>query len=469
MPSFKATPLKKAAPFPNPVVLEERILTRADPEQNANRYFTLKLERSSNGEWRCHTINGRLGVVNGENEYGRGSENTARSAFAEKIREKEGKNYRAPRLIDPSSTTVREVQHQGTSLVLAQSGPRVPQRIVVGSEAFRAGVRAPGEWLAGPQRFYNELLRQTRCLVDAATQILSVSQRGIETPLGFLDEEGLNEALLILQQIRTSIRNQDRYETNRLNGIFFSTVPTRVGQSLKDAAMWTMDDVTRKEQVIQGMKDLLASQSLVSGNPQQPSSHAPFRIEPAETAEIQEIERMIREVRCAKRSATHDGCQCNETGAIRPKEVWRVRREEDHRRFAAELGNVRLLFHGTKTSTAAGIISRGLLCSSSANQSGGVGTATNFGDGIYGADSAGKALGYTDRSRGNRILFVVAFALGRMSSFEDGADYKRAPRQPNGCPRNADSTHGKTGSVLLHDEFIVYDPRQTALRYVLQL
>jgi len=193
-------------------------------------------------------------------------------------------------------------------------------------------------------------------------------------------------------------------------------------------------------------------------------------------------------------------------GRMRIKNLWRVHRPGDDRRFEARLaqiaaedtrsgekpmfepksrpdvpaprsplyqrGRVALLFHGTRSVNVSGILRSSLRLP---NQLKGVClTGAMFGPGLYMADDWKKSAGYTSL-RGSywsaggggvggrsAFMFLVDVTLGKPYVAPGTVGY-------NSAPRGFHSVFGKAGrSGVQNNEWIVYDAAQHCLRYLLE-
>lgn len=116
-------------------------------------------------------------------------------------------------------------------------------------------------------------------------------------------------------------------------------------------------------------------------------------------------------------------------------DAFKIYREGDHTRYnPLNLGNKKLLWHGSRFSNFVGILSQGLRIAPPEVPK----TGYNFGKGVYLADMAGKSGYYTCYSVSNNVgLFLLCeAALGKLkeyNSFHQDADI---------VPAGFDSTHG---------------------------
>ncbi|KAL0963603.1 hypothetical protein UPYG_G00308490 [Umbra pygmaea] len=152
-------------------------------------------------------------------------------------------------------------------------------------------------------------------------------------------------------------------------------------------------------------------------------------------------------------------------------QVLRVRRGVELRMFKEELGNVKPLLHSSSASSFVGILSRGLLLPRVAVEHHGIERTDvgNLGGGIYFSDALKTSLKYSkpNETDGSRLLLVCDVALGRCK------DLQKRDSSLTQAPDGYHSVHGlrstsKTASEFEDDEYVVYNPEQVRLQYVVQ-
>ncbi|XP_066579043.1 poly [ADP-ribose] polymerase 2 [Amia ocellicauda] len=173
-------------------------------------------------------------------------------------------------------------------------------------------------------------------------------------------------------------------------------------------------------------------------------------------------------------------------------DIFAVDREGETEAFTHDLHNRTLLWHGSRLSNWVGILSKGLRVAPPEAPV----TGYMFGKGIYFADMASKSANYCFANQKNNIglLMLSEVALGDSNELLN-ADYD-ADRLPSGKhstkglgqtapdPKNSITFDGasvpmgpavstgvvnKAGYTLLYNEFIVYNPNQVRIRYLLRV
>lgn len=173
-------------------------------------------------------------------------------------------------------------------------------------------------------------------------------------------------------------------------------------------------------------------------------------------------------------------------------DIFSVDRDRESNNFLSQLHNKTLLWHGSRLSNWVGILSQGLRVAPPEAPV----TGYMFGKGIYFADMSSKSANYCFANQSNDVglLLLCEVALGDSNELLD-ADYE-ADNMPAGKhstkglgqtgpdPKNSVTLDGvtvpmgpgvKTGVgksnsySLLYNEFIVYNPAQIRMRYLLRV
>lgn len=135
-------------------------------------------------------------------------------------------------------------------------------------------------------------------------------------------------------------------------------------------------------------------------------------------------------------------------------------------KFDESFGNVKELFHGTRTANMVSILSSSLRLP---NQLKGVYiTGAMFGPGLYFADQSTKSSQYSCSKFGGSVnqydtsfMFLCDVSLGKEHVVQN-SHYFYNP------PTGYSSVKGEMGRNLLHNEYIVYQNTQQAIRYIIE-
>ena len=155
-------------------------------------------------------------------------------------------------------------------------------------------------------------------------------------------------------------------------------------------------------------------------------------------------------------------------GSVDIKNIFTIKRPQEHKEFASDVGNHKLLFHGSGAHNWVGILSRGLMLPKMVTKLGVSRTDDGWlGHGIYFGDSIDTALNYAYSGKLDSTFVAIAkVALGKIKVYTDITHGLMSP------PKGYDSCHGdpdKSGSEFDDHEFVIYDTKQQRLEYLLEL
>ncbi len=460
-------------------VLKAAVLNRTDLQANNNKFYVLEIHEAQH-TYRLFTNYGRVGTT-GTRE-GRYADNLpdVLTEFERLYREKtsKSKGY-VPVDIKQATVGSTPIRQSVARFVPPQSGsaagsnasssgpsslnpfPIAPAFNAPGSHAMPAApawANMPGLIPAPPASSLHPALAGFVSRIYDATKAELV--RRIETPLGSLTNAQIERGQDKLREIRFAIARRRRERLTALTGEYFSLVPHRLGTRI-DAADVVIDTIQRadeEEDVLQLMRDVFGVQDSLEADVDRQfrALHARLDVLDKTSAEYARVERRVT----ASNSVWHGS-------GLGVRNIFAAHLPDERARFHAQgepLGNVQELFHGTSTSNLVGILSRGLLMAPRNAPC----TGAMFGKGIYFADQSRKSAGYcrlTHDARGcpeSGYMFLADVALGRLKR-ERLACYREH------APIGYDSVQGCKGMYLAHNEYIVYEPSQCTLRYIVEI
>jgi poly [ADP-ribose] polymerase len=321
-----------------------------------------------------------------------------------------------------------------------------------------------------------------------STVAAKITAHGIETPLGILTlgqiEKGEailtelydlfkdknaqqgGQASLLPKKFPTKSAQRRDEEMTRLSGEFYTAIPHRIGRSraaVAGAVINTLEAFEQKQQTLQLMKDMLqvngeGGSVLFDARIDQEFDALRCRVEWLEPkcSEFKELADYV--VNSQIKSKT-----------IKVKNLFRVHREGEWEAFTEDIGNHKLLFHGSRIQNWVGILSRGILLPKIVVSMGVHRTDPGWlGHGIYFGDAACTSLFYTTPGRKQtRLMAVTRVALGKMK------DYTQITYGLTAPPPGYNSCHGVRAkasrpSQFADDEYVVYDVRQQRLEYLVE-
>jgi len=276
-----------------------------------------------------------------------------------------------------------------------------------------------------------------------------------------------------------------------LSNKFYTSIPHNFGMQLPPTIN-SLELLKQKIEMLEALGGIEASRDLLQNTQELLSLHPLDRSYRAlRTALVpisaeQEEAAMIEKLVSGTHGATHTNYK------LTVKQIFQVSREGEARRFApfTKLHNRRLLWHGSRMSNVAGILSQGLRIAPPEAPS----TGYMFGKGLYFADCVSKSANYCRASQQHPdgILLLCEVACGQMHPLKEAQFMERAP---HGCHSvlgvgqsgpHVDNqatleddvivAHGPIeaaedtqDSSLLYNEFIVYDQNQVHVAFAVRV
>jgi predicted DNA-binding WGR domain protein len=298
-----------------------------------------------------------------------------------------------------------------------------------------------------------------------STVAAKITAQGIETPLGILTLGQIQKGEAILQELYGifQAKKNDRADLVQLSGDFYTVIPHRIGRTraaVEAAVIDSLEAFEQKQETLQLMKDMLQVNG--EGNVLYYSqAQAQYDALRCDIGWVDPASPTYREIR------NHIVNSQVKTKSIKVGNVFTLRREPEWRAFTEQIGNQRLMFHGSRIRNWVGILSRGILLPKIVVSLGVNRTDAGWlGNGIYFGDAACTSAFYTSPGRsGTRYMSLARVALGRMKEFTK-ITYGLA-----GPPSGYDSCHGlrnsaRQSSQFADDEYVIYNPAQQKLEYL---
>ena len=296
--------------------------------------------------------------------------------------------------------------------------------------------------------------------ITANTQITYNSATGLfATPLGIVTMDGLVEARIILSEMAPLVRG-DNYndKLNSLVSKYLRIIPQNLGMKLNVKSLLPNDDAIQKQNDL--IDSLESSYQAMQATPATtPTSSKKqeqvFKVDMDVLNDKTTRNRLEKWFESSKKSMHH-------YDRVKVQEIFTVTIHDMNDTFNNRLGNIEEVWHGTSQANCLSILKSGLKTSppSTAAIAGKM-----FGNGIYGAKSSSKSMGYTFGRWGqggtgdSGWLFVCDFAMGKTYTTYNSC------REPSGH----NSTWARAGQGLQNDELIVYKNNQCNIRYLLEI
>lgn len=293
----------------------------------------------------------------------------------------------------------------------------------------------------------------TKALVSTVNA--TITANGIETPHGVLTIGQIDKGQAVLDQISDNFQKRKKGDLISLSGEFYTVIPHRFGRS-RDQAMEAVIDsaskINEKQDTLQLMRDMLNV-----------NSHGNALVNP-------EIQKKYEALNCTIESVdsvTYKKIKSHIGSDVKIKNIWQIARPDERKAFTSDIGNKKLLFHGSSPKNWVGILSRGLLMPKIVVTLGVKRTDAGWlGSGIYFGDEPSTSLQYAAAGkRGTQFMAVTNVALGKMK------DFKKITYSLSSPPDGYDSCHGNPDldcSEFSDHEFVIYDNKQQQLEYLVE-
>lgn len=309
-------------------------------------------------------------------------------------------------------------------------------------------------------------------------------------PLGKLSKRQIQSAYALLTEVQQAVSDSvPESQILDLSNRFYTLIPHDFGMK-KPPLLNSLDYIQAKVQMLDNLLDIEVAYSLLRGGAQD-SDHDPIDInyEKLKT-KIEVVDKSTQEAEVIMQYVKNTHAATHNTYTLDVQEIFKINREGERQRFRPfeELHNRQLLWHGSRTTNYAGILSQGLRIAPPEAPV----TGYMFGKGVYFADMVSKSANYchTSQSDSTGLLLLAEVALGNMHELKKAAHITKLPKGKHsvkGVGRTAPDPNatvslegvqvplGKGANTniedtsLLYNEYIVYDVAQVNLKYLLKI
>lgn len=333
-----------------------------------------------------------------------------------------------------------------------------------------------------------ELICDIKAMEECVLEMKFDTQKA---PLGKLTEQQILAGYAALKKIEDCVKKKgSSRELLEACNQFYTRIPHNFGMKVPPIIR-TEEELKEKIALLEALSDIqiavkmVQSSSASDEHPLDRQYHSlQCQLQPlaSSSPEYQVIERYLH--------TTHAPTHSDYTMTV--LDMFSVDRQGESDGFLSQLHNRTLLWHGSRLSNWVGILSQGLRVAPPEAPV----TGYMFGKGIYFADMSSKSANYcfASQQHSTGLLLLCEVALGDSRELLD-ADYQ-ADKLPAGKhstkglgqtgpdPQNNVTLDGMTvpmgpavrtgvgengGYSLLYNEFIVYDPAQIRMRYLLRV
>ncbi|KAM6217449.1 poly [ADP-ribose] polymerase 1 [Rhynchocyon petersi] len=309
-------------------------------------------------------------------------------------------------------------------------------------------------------------------------------------PLGKLSKRQIQAAYSILSEVQQAVsQGSSDSQILDLSNRFYTLIPHDFGMK-KPPLLNNADSVQAKVEMLDNLLDIEVAYSLLRGGSED-SSKDPIDVnyEKLKT-EIKVVDRDSEEAEIIRKYVKNTHAVTHNAYDLEVIDIFKIEREGETQRYKPfrQLHNRRLLWHGSRTTNFAGILSQGLRIAPPEAPV----TGYMFGKGIYFADMVSKSANYCHTSQGDPIGLILLgeVALGNMYELKHASHISKLPKGKHSVkglgkttpdpsasitldgvevPLGTGISSGVNDTCLLYNEYIVYDIAQVNLKYLLKL
>uniref|UniRef100_A0AAQ4RBD5 Poly [ADP-ribose] polymerase n=1 Tax=Gasterosteus aculeatus aculeatus TaxID=481459 RepID=A0AAQ4RBD5_GASAC len=300
-------------------------------------------------------------------------------------------------------------------------------------------------------------------------------------PLGKLSKRQIQSAYSLLTEVQQAVSDtQSEAHILDLSNRFYTLIPHDFGMK-KPPLLNSLDYIQAKVQMLDNLLDIEVAYSLLRGGAQDNESDPiDINYEKLKT-KIEVVDKTTEEAEIILQYVKNTHAATHNTYTLEVQEIFKIVREGERQRFRPfeELHNRQLLWHGSRATNYAGIMSQGLRIAPPEAPV----TGYMFGKGVYFADMVSKSANYchTSRSEPVGLLLLAEVALGNIRfSFINVlllAGLGRSAPDPSASvtldgvqvPVGKGTNTNIDDTSLLYNEYIVYDVAQVNMKYLLKI
>ncbi|KAM8847132.1 poly [ADP-ribose] polymerase 1 [Synchiropus picturatus] len=309
-------------------------------------------------------------------------------------------------------------------------------------------------------------------------------------PLGKLSKRQIQSAYALLTEVQQAVSDcLSEAQILDLSNRFYTLIPHDFGMK-KPPLLDSVDYIQAKVQMLDNLLDIEVAYSLLRGGAQDVDSDPiDINYEKLKT-KIEVVDKNSKEAEIINQYVKNTHAATHNTYTLEIQEIFKIAREGERQRYRPfeELHNRQLLWHGSRTTNYAGILSQGLRIAPPEAPV----TGYMFGKGVYFADMVSKSANYchTSQSDPTGLLLLAEVALGNMHELKKAAHITKLPKGKHsvkGLGRSAPDSQATVDldgvqvplgkgvdtniddTSLLYNEYIVYDVAQINMKYLLKI
>ncbi|KAG5892238.1 hypothetical protein JTB14_014609 [Gonioctena quinquepunctata] len=446
------------------------VLGLTDLQSKKNSYYKLQLLEADNGNkyWLFRSW-GRIGTtIGGQQTMPMASLQMAKKQFMSLYEEKSGNMW--------------EMRHH----FIKVPGRMYPIDVDYGEEeSQKLDIVESESKLAQPVQ---DLIRMIFDVNSMKKLMLEFDLDTEKMPLGKLSKSQIQKAFGVLNEIQNLINDKaDHAHFIDTSNRFYTFIPHSFG--IDDPPILNDPEIIKQKlEMLDSLMELEIAYNLMKTSG---SEHTVDSYYNQLNTEIGVLKRDSEEFAIIKEYVKNTHAATHSNYELEVEEVYTVKRQGEDKRFKPfrKLPNHKLLWHGSRVTNFAGILSQGLRIAPPEAPV----TGYMFGKGIYLADMVSKSANYCCSNTLNPkgLLLLCDVALGNEYERKKAEMITKLPKGMHSCKglgkthpdpsvvKNIDGIEvplGKgvpnpdaTGTTLLYNEFIVYDVAQVNVKYLVRM
>ncbi|XP_032388428.1 poly [ADP-ribose] polymerase 2 isoform X1 [Etheostoma spectabile] len=366
------------------------------------------------------------------------------------------------------------------------------------NEKARKKEKSPTEVDAAPKKRPSKLDVRLQSLLELICDLKAMEECVLEmkfdtrkAPLGKLTSEQIRAGYTALKKIENCLKKKSSSrELLEACNQFYTRIPHDFGLKTPPIIR-TEDELKEKIALLEALSDIQIAVKMVQYS-EDSDEHPLDRQYSSLRCQMEPLASSSHEYTVIEKylQSTHAPTHRDYTMTV--LDIFSVDRDGESNNFLSQMHNRTLLWHGSRLTNYVGILSQGLRVAPPEAPV----TGYMFGKGIYFADMSSKSGNYCFTNQNNNVglLLLCEVALGDSNELLD-ADYEannlppgkhstKGLGQTGPDPKNSVTLDGVTVSMgpgvktgvgknncysLLYNEFIVYNPAQTRMRYLLRV
>ncbi|GAA6079173.1 poly [ADP-ribose] polymerase 1, partial [Tachysurus ichikawai] len=247
-------------------------------------------------------------------------------------------------------------------------------------------------------------------------------------PLGKLSKRQIQSAYSLLTEVQQAVSdNTSEALILDLSNRFYTLIPHDFGMK-KPPLLSNLDYIQAKVQMLDNLLDIEVAYSLLRGGAEDNKKDPiDLNYEKLKT-KIQVVDKSSEEAQIIQQYVTNTHAATHNTYTLEIEEIFKIEREGEYQRYRAfkDLPNHQLLWHGSRTTNYAGILSQGLRIAPPEAPV----TGYMFGKGVYFADMVSKSANYCHTSQADPVGLILLgeVALGNMHELKKASHITKLPK-----------------------------------------